>query len=309
MTDFEQYVLDEWTADYREGHLPRREFLRRITILSGGVAAGLACAAERGVAVTASEMAEAAAAPALVFAQSTGVTVPPDDPAIEARPVAFGLGDTTLFAHLATPRAASAVPGVSVVHENRGLLEHHKDVTRRFAKAGYASLAVDLASPAGGTDKFSDPAQVTALLTRTPPEQLVAMLNAGVHYLQDRPGVRPDRQAAVGFCFGGGLVWRLATHNPDLRAVVPFYGPSPPLGDVPKIRAAVLAIYGALDTFVTPGVPAIRQALQQAHIVHEIVVYADAKHAFFNDTGPNYNATAAADAWTRTLAWLKRWLS
>jgi carboxymethylenebutenolidase len=310
VTDFERYILDEWAADYREGRLPRREFLRRITILAGGAAAGVAWLAGLGFAVSAWEVAEAAATPAPPpSTRSSGVTVPPDDPAIDARPVAFEFGATTLFAYLSTPRTASPVAGVSVVHENRGLLEHHKDVTRRLAKVGYAALAVDLASPAGGTDEFSDPAQVTAFLTRTPPEQLVAMLDAGVRYLRGLRGVRADRQGALGFCFGGGLVWRLATQDPDLRAVVPFYGPSPPLGDVPKIRAAVLAIYGALDTFVTPGVPAMRQALQQAHIVHEVVVYADARHAFFNDTGPNYNPTAAADAWTRTLAWLERWLS
>jgi carboxymethylenebutenolidase len=309
MTDLERYILDEWTDDYRSGRLARREFLRRIAVFSGGAAAGLAVLAGRGVAASPDEIAEAAAGSVPVVAQASGTTVPPDDPAIETRAVSFPLGGTTVLAYLALPRNTPRAPGVSVVHENRGLLEHHKDVTRRLAKAGYAALAVDLASPGGGTDVSSDSAQVTALLGRTPADQLVAMLNAGVRYLQGLPSVRADRQGAVGFCFGGGLVWRLATRNPDLRAAVPFYGPNPPLEDVPNIRAAVLAFYGSLDTFVNPGIAAIRTALDHAKVTYETHIYEGANHAFFNDTGPQYKPDAARDAWSRTLAWFARWLS
>ncbi len=122
------------------------------------------------------------------------------------------------------------------------------------------------------------------------------------------PPVRSERMGTVGFCFGGGMVWRLITQNPDLRAAVPFYGPNPPLDDVPKIRAAVLAIYGALDQRIDAGIPAIREALEKAGVVHEIVVYPDADHAFFNDTGSRYTETAAKDAWTRALTWFDRHL-
>ena len=309
MTDLERYILDEWTDDYRSGRLARREFLRRIAVLSGGAAAGLAVLAGRGVRASVDEIAQAAGGPAPALAQASGTTVPPDDPAIEARAVSFPLGGTTILAYLALPRNKPNAPGVSVVHENRGLLEHHKDVTRRLAKAGYAALAVDLASPGGGTNVSEDSAQVTALLVRTPPDQLVGMLQAGVRYLQGLPSVRPDRQGAVGFCFGGGMVWRLATRTPDLRAAVPFYGPNPPIEDVPKIRAAVLALYGSLDTFVNPGIATIRQALDQAKVTYEMHIYAGADHTFFNDTGSRYRPDAARDAWSRTLAWFTRWLS
>jgi carboxymethylenebutenolidase len=308
MTDLERYILDEWTEDYHKGHIPRREFLRRIIVLSGGTAAGLSMLANLGVSASVGEIAEAASAPAPLRAQVPGVTVSPDDLVIDARMVTFPLGGTTIQAYLVLPRNKPKAPGVSVVHENRGLLEHHKDVTRRLAKAGYAALAVDLASPGGGTDKFTDSAQVTALLARTPPTQLVGMLNTGVRYLQGLQTVRSDRVGAMGFCFGGGMVWRLATQNPELRAAVPFYGPNPPLEDIPQIRAAVLAFYGALDSFVNPGLASIREALDKARVTYEMRIYEGAEHAFFNDTGARYKADAAKDAWARTLAWFSRWL-
>ena len=308
MTDLEQYILDEWTEDYREGRLARREFLRRIVVFSGGAGACLAALSGLGVSAGMEEVAAAASAPPPLRAQAAGITVSPTDPAIDARMVSFSSGGTTVLAYLALPRSKPKAPGVSVVHENRGLLEHHKDVARRLAKAGYAALAVDLASPAGGTDKIADSAEVSSQLAHTPPEQLVAMLNAGVQYLQGQPTVRGDLQGTVGFCFGGGLIWRLTEQNAGLRAAVPFYGPNPPLQDVANIKAAVLAFYGSLDTFVNPGIASMRQALDAAKVTYEMHIYDGAAHAFFNDTGPSYNAAAAKDAWARTLNWFGRWL-
>src|SRR5712691_9335505 len=168
MTDLERYILDEWTEDYRDGHLNRREFLRRIVVFSGGSGAGLSVLATLGIPASAEEVAAAAAAPAPVRAQAAAVTVPPDDPAIDARMVSFPLGGTAILAYLALPKNKPKAPGVSVVHENRGLLEHFKDVSRRLAKAGYAALAVDLLSPHGGTDKFTDSAQAATVLFQTP---------------------------------------------------------------------------------------------------------------------------------------------
>jgi carboxymethylenebutenolidase len=310
MTDLERYILDEWTDDYRSGRLVRREFLRRIAVFSGGAVAGLTVLASRGFPASPEEVAEAAASPAPLRAQATaGVTVPPDDPAIDARMVSFPLGSTAILAYAAFPRSTPKAPAVTVVHENRGLVEHIKDVCRRLAKAGYAGLAIDLMSPQGGTEKFADSAEVSTYLSKTPPERHVEILNAGVRYLQQLPAVRADRVGTMGFCFGGGMVWRLATQNADLRAAAPFYGPNPPLEEVAKIRAAVLAFYGSLDTFVTPGLAAMRNALEKAGVTFETHLYEGANHGFFNDTGAQYNAAAAKDAWTRTLAWFGRWLA
>jgi carboxymethylenebutenolidase len=309
MTDLERYILDEWTDDYRSGRLARREFLRRVVVFSGGAATGLAVLTSRGFAASVEEIAQAAAAPVPLRAQAPGVTVRPDDPALEAKMVSFPAGGTTVLAYLAVPRNTPKAPGLIVNHENRGLLEHFKDVCRRLAKAGYAALTVDLVSPQGGTEKVSDSAQASTYLARTPPAQHVELLNAGVRYLQGLPAVRADRVGVMGFCFGGGMTWRLATQNADLRAAVPFYGPNPPLEDVAKIRAAVLALYGSLDSFVNPGIASIKNALDNAKVTYEMHIYEGANHAFFNDTGDRYNAAAAKDAWARTLAWFGKWLS
>lgn len=308
MTDLARYILEEWAEEYQHGLVTRREFLRRVVMFSGGAAAGVAVLHSLGVAATAEEVAAAASGGAPLRAQASGVTVRSDDPDIGVQTVSFPLDTLTVLGYLARPANKSEAPGVLVVHENRGLLEHHKDVTRRLAKAGYVALAVDLASPGGGTDKFADPAAVTALLGQTPPDQLLAMLDAGVRHLKGLSGVTAARLGAIGFCFGGGMVWRLVTRNADLRAAVPYYGPNPPLGDVPQIRAAVLGIYGALDQRIDAGIPALREALQKSGVVHEFIVYAGANHAFFNDTGANYKEDAAKDAWVRTLAWFAKWL-
>lgn len=308
MADLQRYILEEWAEEYTQGRVSRREFLRRVALMSGGAAVALSVVQGLGFAASPDEIAQAATSDPPLVAQGPGVTVPPDDPAIEVRNVSFPLGTVQVLAFLAQPKSGGPVPGVIVIHENRGLLEHFKDVARRFAKAGYVSLAVDLVSPAGGTARFSDPAGASAVLGQTPADQLVAMLNAGVGHLRGLPAVRRDRIGTMGFCFGGGMVWRLATQNADLRAAVPFYGSNPPLEEVPKIKAAVLAIYGALDTRLNAGIPAVREAMQRAGTVHEIVVYPDAAHAFFNDTGRSYKADAAQEAWRRTLGWFERHL-
>lgn len=309
MSDLRRYILEEWAEEFREGRLPRREFLRRTALFAGSAALAGPVLHSLGIAASSPEIAEAAASAPPVVAQAPGITVAPTDPAIDAvGMVSFASGPIAVQAYLARPKAGGPSPGVIVIHENRGLLEHFKDVCRRFAKIGYAALAVDLASAEGGTAKFTDSAQVTAILGRTPPEQMVAMLNAGVRYLQGRSQVRRDRIGAMGFCFGGGMTWRLATQNADVKAAAPFYGANPPLEDVPKIKAAVLAVYGALDQRINAGIPAVREAMQKAGVVHEIVIYANANHAFFNDTGANYNATAAKEAWTKTTAWFDRYL-
>lgn len=306
--DLQRYILTEWTEEYKEGRMGRREFLRRVMLMSGGTALALPVLSGLGVPASAAEVSQAAASSPPAVAQASGVTVSPTDPAIQARDVSFPEGGTKVLGYLAEPRTGTPTPGVLVIHENRGMLEHFKDVARRLAKVGYVALAVDLASPAGGTARFTDLAQVSALLGRTPEDQLVAMLNAGVAYLQGLSSVRRDRVGAMGYCFGGGMTWRLATANASLRAAVPYYGPNPPLQEVAKIKAAVLAIYGDQDRFINPGIPAIREALTRASVTHEIVVYPNANHAFFNDTGPLYNAAAAQQAWQRTLAWFERYL-
>jgi carboxymethylenebutenolidase len=291
--------------------LGRREFLRRVAIFGGGAARGVALLAALGVAVSSEEVVAAAGTPAPRPVVAAAPVVAPDDPSLETRMVSFPgtpPGPQTVFGYLAQPKTVSRAPGVVVIHENRGLVDHTKDVARRVAKIGYVALAPDLVSGEGGTDKVADPAQVSALLGQATPEQLVSMPAAAARYLASVPAVRADRIGAMGFCFGGAVTWRLATQVPSLKAVIPFYGTNPPLEDVPKIRAAVLALYGALDARVDAGIPAMRDALDRAKVVYDIVVEPDAGHAFFNDTSPCYNAAGAQDAWTRLQAWFGRYL-
>ena len=311
MTDLGRYILEEWAEEYREGRLGRREFLRRVTIFGGGAVRGVALLGTLGVAASPDEVVAAAGASAPRPVLAASPVVAPDDPSLEARMISFpgsAPGPQTVGGYLAQPKGVTRAPGVIVIHENRGLVDHTKDVARRLATIGYVALAPDLVSGAGGTDKVTDPAQVSALLGQTAPEQLVSMPAAAARYLASLPAVRADRIGAMGFCFGGGVTWRLATQIPTLRAVIPFYGSNPPLEDVPKIRAAVLALYGALDARIDAGIPAMRDALDRAKVVYDIVVEPDAGHAFFNDTSPSYNAAAAQDAWTRLQTWFGRYL-
>jgi carboxymethylenebutenolidase len=233
-----------------------------------------------------------------------GVTVRPDDPSLEAGRVEFPSDGVTLLGYQARPKGPGPFPAVLVIHENRGLLPHFPDVARRLAQAGYVALALDMASREGGTAKFTDPAQVSAALGRAPQARLVEDMNGGVRYLQSLPSVRRDRIGAMGFCFGGGMVWLLSVRNPEVKAAVPFYGSRPPLEEVPNLRAAVLGIYGGEDRFINPGVPELEAALKQHNKSYRLITYPGAGHAFFNDTGRSYHPEAAAAAWRETLRWL-----
>lgn len=240
------------------------------------------------------------------------VTVSPDDPAIEASDVEFDSGGETIMGYLARPSAASSfgegpLPVILVCHENRGLTEHIKDVTRRLAVAGYVGLAVDLLSRQGGTASMSSD-DVPGALGTTSPDQFVQDFTSGWRYLQDQPFAKADRVGMVGFCFGGGVTWLMATRMPELLAAVPFYGPPPPIEDVPNINAAVLAIYGERDDRINQTIPQIEAAMQENNKIYEKVIYPNADHAFHNDTGQRYNPQAARDAWRRTLEWFGRYV-
>jgi len=235
---------------------------------------------------------------------AVGVTISPENPAISAGMLAYPGDGADILAYLARPADEGRYPAVLICHENRGLLEHFKDIARRLALQGYVALAVDVLSRQGGTDAIADAEDIPALLTALPKEQIVADFQAGVRYLQSRPEVHADRIGMIGFCFGGGVTWRCATQLSELRAVAPFYGPNPPLPDVPQIQAAVFAIYGGNDARINAGIDDITAAMLSSGKVFAKIVYEGAEHAFFNDTGQRYKADAAADAWRRLLDWL-----
>jgi carboxymethylenebutenolidase len=246
--------------------------------------------------------------PGTPAAGNINVTVSPDDPAVTASDVQFpGQDNATLFGYLARPASGAAAPVVLVCHENRGLTDHIRDVTRRLAKAGYVALAVDLLSRQGGTGKVSADA-VPGALSNINPDQFVQDFMSGWDYLKGQSYAQAERVGMVGFCFGGGVTWRVATKMPELRAAVPYYGPPPPVEELATIKAAVLGIYAGNDNRITSTAPAVEEAMKKNNKVFEKVIYPGADHAFNNDTGPRYNAQAANDAWGRTLAWFDQYL-
>jgi carboxymethylenebutenolidase len=235
-------------------------------------------------------------------------TVMPDDPDIQAGPVEIPAADATLLGYLARPSAEGVYPIALVCHENRGLTGHIQDVTRRFAKAGYVGLAMDLLSRQGGTAAVGED-NVPGALSNISPEQFAQDFQSGYQYLQGQAFAQPGQVGMVGFCFGGGVTWLVATRMPELKAAVPFYGPPPPVEEVPNIQAAVLAIYGENDTRINQSIPAMEAAMAANGKIFETIVYPGADHAFHNDTGSRYNPEAAQDAWARTLEWFGQYVT
>jgi carboxymethylenebutenolidase len=201
--------------------------------------------------------------------------------------------------------AAQAHGGVLVIHENRGLTDHIRSVAGRLAACGYSALAVDLLSEEGGTGAFPGEAEVGAALGQVPPERFDADMKAAVTELRRR--LPRTRLGAIGFCFGGAMVWRLlAAGERRLSAAAPFYGPFPQGGELRRARADVLAVYGGLDARVNGTREAARAALDAAGLRYQILTFTDADHAFFNDTGMRYNVAAAAEAYRRVIGWYER---
>ena len=297
VTPLQRYIAEEIATDHVDGLLSRREALRRLALLGVGTAAATALIAACGenkqptsdAPVTSNEPATVSAPP------------PGSENTVASTPITWAGPRGELQAAWAP--AADPRGGVLVIHENKGLNDYIRSVAGRFAGIGYSALAIDLLSAQGGTGTFADPAEATAALGKLPPEEALADLKSGIDELQRRvPG---KKVAAVGFCMGGGFVWRLlASGEPRLAAAVPFYGPTPDNPDFAGSKdVAVLGIYAAQDQRVNATEPVARAALEKAGLVFELVTEPDANHAFFNDTGDRYNPTAADDAWRRVQDW------
>jgi carboxymethylenebutenolidase len=298
MTPLQRYIAEEIATDHVDGLLSRREAMRRLALLGLGSAAAAtliaACADKR--------TAQPATPTRPGGEQPPGMaTARPTEPITWVGPRGTLQG---AWAAADNPRGA-----VLVIHENKGLNDWVRTVAGRLAGVGYSALAIDLLSEEGGTAKFPDPAAATAALAKAEPDRFVADLRSGLDELQRR--TTDHDLGVVGFCFGGGLVWQLlAAGEPRLTAAVPFYGPLPEDASLSgSPNAAVLGFYGARDKRVTDSQPAAAAALEKAGLVHDLVVEPDADHAFFNDTGPRYDAAAATDAWQRLQDWLARYLS
>ena len=293
---FQRYLAEEVAIDHADGVVSRREALRRLGLLGLGVPAASALLAACGGG------GDGGPAPAATSGAAT-----PSRPAVATQGITFpGPEGRTIqgaWAPAAQPRGA-----VLVIHENRGLNDHIRSVAGRLAASGYSALAIDLLSAEGGTAALGGEAEAMAALSSAPQERLVADMRAGLDELERRASGR--KLGAIGFCFGGGMVWLLlASGEPRLAAAAPFYGPLPEGADFSGSTAAVLGIYAEQDERVNASREAATAALERAGLTHEIVTYPGANHAFFNDTGPRYDQGAATKAYAKVLDWFGRHLA
>ena len=271
--------------EYSHAPLGRKEFMERLVKLAGGTALALTALA------------------ALEPGYAQAATIAPEADDLETEEVGW-IGDSAAMrGYLAHPKGHQKRGAVVVIHENRGLTPHIKDVTRRVAQAGYLALGVDALSPLGGTPTDEDKGR--ELIGQLDPGKNLNNYLKALAYLRARPDCN-GRTACVGFCWGGGLANQLAVHDPKLNAAVAYYGQQPKAEDVAQIKAAVMLHYGGLDERINAGIPAYETALKAAGTSYELFVYEGVNHAFNNDTSPaRYNAAAAQLAWGRTLRLFK----
>lgn len=284
-----QAMIDAYD-EYTHLTLDRRRFMEQLTRLAGSGAAA------------------AAIAPMLAANPAQAAIVAEDDPRVKGEDITYPGSGGEMKGYLVKPANQSGKLGsVVVVHENRGLNPHIRDVARRVALEGFVALAPDFMSPLGGTPDDED--KVRELFATLDPAQVAANAVASVAYLKrDKDG--NGKVGAVGFCWGGGTVNMLAVNSPDLSAAVAYYGMQPKAEDVPKIKAALLLHYAGLDSRTNAGIDAFKKALDAAHVEYTVYVYDGANHAFNNDTSAaRYDKKAADLAWGRTIAFLKQKLA
>ena len=288
--DFDQGLLDLYD-EYAHSDMGRREFIERASKYAvGGVTA-------------------AALVDMLAPRYALANQVEASDSRIRAQRIDFlsprGHGDGR--AYLVRPaNATGALPGVVVVHENRGLNPYIEDVARRLAVAGFIAMAPDGLAPLGGYPGSDDDGR--EMQRRLDPDKLRQDFFAAFQTLRRRSDTT-DKIGVVGFCYGGTVANAMAVRFPELAAAVPFYGSQPATADVPKIQAPLLLHYAGLDQRVNSGWPAYEAALKQHGKDYTVHFYPEANHGFHNDTTPRYDEAAAKLAWDRTIAFFKNRLA
>lgn len=270
---------------YRKGFINRREFLRRLSVLAGSATAANAL---------------------LVILEKSYAgadVVQKDDPRLYTRAITYPGETGEIRGEFARLKGDAKLPGVVVIHENRGLNAHIADVNRRVALEGFLSLAPDALSPVGGTPK--DENRAIELIGKLDQQSTVKNFVAAARYLKTHP-MSTGKVGVVGFCWGGAMANQLAVHSPDVSAVVSYYGRQPASEDVSRIKASLLLHYAGLDEGINKGIPAYEAALKKASVDYRLYMYEGTQHAFNNDTNPaRYNKEAADLAWKRTIAFLK----
>lgn len=230
-----------------------------------------------------------------------------NDPRIETETVSFDGASGAISAYVAKPAGADNAPAVIIIHENKGLQPHLKDVARRAAVDGFIAVAPDFQSQVGGTP--DDPDEAVEKTRSLDMAKVTGDALAAAAYARGRPDSN-GKVGSIGFCWGGALSNQLAVHDPELDAGVVFYGRSPADEDVPKIKARMLLNYGGLDENINASVPAYEAALKAAGTDYTLYMYEGGKHAFHNDDNPDrHHPENAKLAWGRTMDFLKETLA
>lgn len=285
-SDFPPDVLKLFDA-YVHGAITRRDFLTRAAKFA---VSGFSAAA----------MLESLT-PNFAWAQQ----ISQDDSRIKASYIDYPApkGSIRMRGYMVAPAAAEdKLPGIIVIHENRGLNPYIEDVARRLAVENYVVFAPDALAPLGGYPGDEDKAR--SMFALLDPAKRMENLLAGAQFLKNRPEVS-GRIGAIGFCFGGGVANQLAVRLPELTASVAFYGEQPTADETARIKATLLLHYAGLDERINAGWPAFEKALKANRINYQMFMYPNVNHGFHNDTTPRYDEAAAKLAWTRTLDFFK----
>ena len=287
--DIKQDVFDLYD-DYAHNKLNRRQFVEKLSLYAVG-----------GITV-----------PSLLSFMSPNyidsLLVEPQDPTLDSGYITYESpkGGGTIKGLLSQPKDHNTkLPGVIVVHENRGLNPYIEDVGRRTAKAGFISLAPDALTPLGGYPGNDDDGR--EMQKQRDRNEMLEDFIAAYNYLKSHENC-DGNVGVVGFCFGGWISNMMAVRIPDLGAAVPYYGRQPEAEDAAKIKAPLLLQYGELDKRVNAGWPAFEKILKANNIAYEAYIYPEVNHGFHNNTTPRYDKAAANLSWERTIAFFKKHL-
>ena len=283
--EISQEVFDLYD-DYAHSRIDRRQFMDKLsTYAIGGI--------------TVSSLLS------FIMPNYQKIQITADDPRLKSEYITYdsSKGGGEIRGLLSRPAGASSkLPGIIVVHENRGLNPHIEDVGRRAALAGFISLAPDALTPLGGYPGNDEDGR--ALQSKRDRDEMLEDFIAAYQYLKAHPECS-GKVGVVGFCFGGWISNMMAVRIPDLSAAVPFYGGQPPLELVENINAPLLLHYAELDARVNEGWPAYEAALKEHNKNYQVYIYPATNHGFHNDTTPRYDQAAAQLAWQRTIEFFK----
>ena len=287
--DISQDVFDLYD-DYAHNKLNRRQFVEKLSLYAVG-------------GITVSSL--------LSFMSPNyidSLLVKPGDPDLESKYITYDSpkGGGIMKGLLSKPKDSLTLPGVIVIHENRGLNPYIEDVGRRTAKEGFISLAPDALTPLGGYPGNDDDGRV--MQKKRNRNEMLEDFIAAYEYLKSHKNCS-GKIGVVGFCFGGWMANMMAVRISELGAAVPYYGRQPSVEDAIKIKAPLLLQYGELDTRVNEGWPSFETILKANNIIYEAHIYPNANHGFHNNTTPRFDKEAADLSWRRTINFFKKHLN